>query len=601
MRPLLLILAVALTYANSLDGPFILDDQATIVQNPQIKDLSDIREVLLPAPETPVAGRPLASLTFAVNYALNGLDVRGYHVVNIAIHAMCALLLLLIASRTLDANLAFAAALVWAVHPLNSEVVNYISQRTESLMGAFYLLTIYAAIRARDERGSGWAVTAVTSCVAGLACKESMVTAPVAVALYDRVFLFDSWNEALRRRRGLYVGLAATWILAGVLVATGPRAAVAGFSSGVSPWTYLLNQAVVITEYLRLTFWPDALVIFYGWPAALTVAEVVPHLVFIVALIALTAIALWRHPAIGFLGAWFFLTLAPASSIVPVATEVGAERRMYLPLMALSVLAVVAVDFAWKRLPVRRSVPVPLIVTMAAAAMLAGVTIMRTREYASPLTLARTVVERRPGGVAHHILAEHLAGAGQRDEAVRHLRDAVAQGNSRARFLLGRVLAEQGNYPEAVEQLDALIATSQLPYRLVPRWLEPPITEVMTARLIMGRALLEQKQWDRAAEQATLILAAFPNHSGAHGLRADVLFARQQWSAAGAAYREYLQRQPADSRALLNYGITQAATENLDEAIRAFTRAAELDPTDARAKTLLALAREDRARIAARP
>src|SRR5688572_9758236 len=201
MRPLLLILAVALTYANSLDGPFILDDQATVVQNPQIKDLSNMREVLLPARETPIAGRPLASLTFAVNYAFNGLDVRGYHVVNIALHAACALLLMLIAGRALDANLAFAAALVWAVHPLNSEVVNYISQRTESLMAGFYLLTLYAAIRAKDERGSRWAVTAVAACVAGLACKESMVTAPVAVALYDRVFLFDSWKAAVQRRR----------------------------------------------------------------------------------------------------------------------------------------------------------------------------------------------------------------------------------------------------------------------------------------------------------------------------------------------------------------------------------------------------------------
>src|SRR5688572_2118663 len=146
MRSLLLILAVALTYANSLGGPFILDDQATIVQNPQIKALSDVRAVLVPASETPIAGRPLASLAFAINYAISGLDVRGYHIVNIALHAMCAVLLMLVVRRTLEPNLAFAAALIWAVHPLNSEVVNYISQRTESMMAALYLLTLYSAI-----------------------------------------------------------------------------------------------------------------------------------------------------------------------------------------------------------------------------------------------------------------------------------------------------------------------------------------------------------------------------------------------------------------------------------------------------------------------
>jgi tetratricopeptide (TPR) repeat protein len=599
MRPLLLILAVALTYANSLGGPFVLDDQATIVQNPQIKVLSDLRAVLVPASETPIAGRPLASLAFAINYAVSGLDVRGYHIVNIALHAMCAVLLMLVVRRTLDPDLAFAAALLWAVHPLNSEVVNYISQRTESMMAALYLLTLYTAIRARDERGVRWTIAAVGSCAAGLACKESMATAPLIIALYDRVFLFDSWRAAVRARRFLYAGLAATWILAGVVIAAGPRAAVAGFSSGVSPWTYLMNQAVIITQYLRLAVWPDSLVIFYGWPAPLGARDVLPFLVFIIALVLLTVAALRRRPAVGFLGAWFFITLAPASSIVPIATEVGAERRMYLPLMALAVLAVVVVDGLWKRVTVRRLVPVPLIAAVAAAAILAAATVARNREYASPLTLAQTVVERRPSGVAHHILAEQLVSAGRRNEAVPHLRQAIAEGDSRARFLLGRVLAEQGNYSEAVQQLEALIATSQLPYRLVPRWLEPPIMEVMTARLMIGRVLLAQQHGDKAAEQARLILDAFPNHSGAHGLRADVLFAQQQWGAAAAAYRQYLQRQPADSAALLNYGITQVATENFDEAIAAFTRAAELDPTNDRARRLLALAQEDRARIGA--
>jgi len=601
MRPLLLILAVALTYANSLGGPFILDDQATIVQNPQIKNLSDLRAVLVPASETPIAGRPLASLTFAINYAASGLEVRGYHIVNIALHVICALLLMLVARQTLEANVAFGAALLWAVHPLNSEVVNYLSQRTESLMAAFYLVALYAAIRSRSERGVRWMLIAVASCAAGLASKESMATAPLVVALYDRIFLFDSWKATVRERRHLYAGLAVTWILAGALIAAGPRAAVAGFSSGVSPWTYLMNQVVIITEYLRLAVWPDSLVIFYGWPAALGAADVLPYLVFVVGLVVLTAVGLWRRPALGFLGAWFFITLAPASSIVPVATEVGAERRMYLPLMALAVLMVVAVDVVWKRVAVRRFVPMPLVVAVAAAAVLATVTVARNREYASPLTLARTVVERRPSGVAHHILAEHLATAGQREEAERHLREAIAQGDSRARFLLGRVLAEQGNYAEAVQQLEALIATSQLPYRLVPRWLEPPITEVMTARLMMGRVLFAQQQWDRAGEQATRILDAFPNHAGAHGLRADVLFALEQWDAAGAAYREYLRRQPGDSPALVNYGITQVAMGNLNEAISAFMRAVELDPSNARARRLLALAQEDRARLGASP
>jgi tetratricopeptide (TPR) repeat protein len=613
MRVLLLLLAIALTYANTVDNPFILDDQATVVQNPQIRDPSSVRDVLVPASETPVAGRPLASLSFAVNYAVSGLDVRGYHLVNIALHAVCALLLLLVARRTLAltavrprfgssaGNLAFAAALLWALHPLNSEVVNYISQRSESLMAAFFLLTLYAAIRAHEQRGVGWTFVAIAACLAGVASKESMAVAPLVIALYDRVFFFESWRAAVRTRRWLYVGLAATWVFAAVLIAAGPRAAVAGFSSGISPWTYLLNQAVVITHYLRLTLWPDSLVVFYGWPQALGIVDVAPYLLFVGALVFLSGFLLWRRPMIGFLGAWFFITLAPASSIVPIATEVGAERRMYLPLMALAVLAVAGADFLWKRFASRSVSSVPLVAAVVVAAVLAGATVARNREYASPLTLAQTVVDRRPTNVAHHILGEQLVTAGRRDEAVRHLREAVTQGDSRARYPLGRILAEQGSFPEAVQQLEALIATSQLSYRLVPRWLEPPITEVMTARLILGRVLYAQQRLDAAVEQADTILAAFPNHSGAYSLRADALFAQQQWAAAGDAYREYLRRAPADPQALINYGITQAAAGNLDGAIVAFTAAADLDPANARAKQLLALAREDRARLSAQP
>src|SRR5688572_4558063 len=96
MRALLLVVAIALTYANSLANPLILDDQATVVQNPQIRDLSRARDVLIPASESPIAGRPLTSLSFALNYAAGGLEVRGYRIVNIALHLVCAVLLMLL-------------------------------------------------------------------------------------------------------------------------------------------------------------------------------------------------------------------------------------------------------------------------------------------------------------------------------------------------------------------------------------------------------------------------------------------------------------------------------------------------------------------------
>jgi tetratricopeptide (TPR) repeat protein len=631
--------AVAVAYANSLSGPFVLDDEATIVQNPQIRDLSRPGDVLRPAPDSPIAGRPLASVTFALNYAFGGLDVRGYHIVNILLHVVCAALLFAIVRRTLERRraagaeparaerVALAAALLWALHPLNTEVVDYLSQRTESLMAACYLLTMYGAIRAVESlpfcKGVGghlmrtppagtargrWGAAAVVACAAGALSKESIATAPIMIAVYDRVFLFDAWRDQLAARARLYAGLAASWVLIAALVVTAPRSSVAGFSSGVSPWTYLLNQAPMIVEYLRLAAWPDSLVAFYGWPLPMTIADVAVPAACVLALLVATGSAVWRWPAIGFLGVWFFVTLAPASSIIPIATEVGAERRMYLPLMALAVLAAAALEWVSagvasavaRTVSARARAGVFLLAVAALSAILASATIARNREYSSGLTLAQTIVERRPNGVAHHMVAEQLIHAQRNDEAMQHLRRAVALGNSRARYLLAQGLALQGKHDEAVEQLEAFLRTYMPTTPLVPRWLEPPLTEVIPARFLLGRALGLQGKWAPAAEQARLILDVVPGHVGARGLLGDAMFAQERWTDAAKSYEEYLERQPADARVWMNYGIAQVAVERFDDAIAAFGRAAELDPANPRPKELIALAREDRARLGER-
>jgi hypothetical protein len=218
------------------------------------------------------------------------------------------------------------------------------------MMGAFFLATLYAAIRGGNgTSGWRWQLTSVVCCALGMACKETMVTAPIVVALYDRVFVFASIGEALRMRWRLYVGLAATWVVLVLLLLSGPRAYSAGLSTGVSVWTYLLNQTVMIVRYLRLSAWPWSLVSNYGWPVPLMLRDVLPYALAVVALLVGGLVALFRWPPLGFAAAWFFLTLAPTSSVVPIATEVGAERRMYLPLIALMTLAVVGGAALWDR------------------------------------------------------------------------------------------------------------------------------------------------------------------------------------------------------------------------------------------------------------
>ena len=160
VRAVILVLACILAYANSLSGPFIFDDRLAIVENPQIREWWKLGTVLSPERELPTAGRPLVNLSFALNYAVGGLRVTGYHIVNLALHLLSALLLFGIVRRTLELpqvkkrsgdmapNLGLAVALLWTLHPLNTESVNYVTQRTELMMAFFYLLTLYAGIRA---------------------------------------------------------------------------------------------------------------------------------------------------------------------------------------------------------------------------------------------------------------------------------------------------------------------------------------------------------------------------------------------------------------------------------------------------------------------
>src|SRR5262249_17886017 len=157
---------------------------------------------LTPPGETPIARRPLVNLSFALNYAFGALQETGYHAGNIALHIACALTLFGIVRRTLAGpklvarfgsigdTTALGAAMLWMVHPLQSEPVNYITQRTESMMALFFLLTLYCAIRARrsPRHSISWHVLSVLACASGMASKESMVTAPVIVLLYDRTF-----------------------------------------------------------------------------------------------------------------------------------------------------------------------------------------------------------------------------------------------------------------------------------------------------------------------------------------------------------------------------------------------------------------------------
>ena len=140
-------LAALAVYHNSFSGPFVLDDVPTIPENSTLRDLS---RALSPPADAGVGDRPVLNLTFALNYALGGTAVWGYHAVNLLIHALAGIVLFGLVRRTLQRPglrerygadalpLGLAVAVLWTVHPLQTEAVTYISERAESLMGLFY-------------------------------------------------------------------------------------------------------------------------------------------------------------------------------------------------------------------------------------------------------------------------------------------------------------------------------------------------------------------------------------------------------------------------------------------------------------------------------
>lgn len=577
-----IVLAALVAYHNSFSVPFFFDDRASILENPTIRHLWNLREVLTPPKSGGVSGRPLVNLSLAVNYAWGGTEVWGYHAFNLAVHVLAGLVLFGIVRRTLavsgveglrrascrsvpseatsslardtlpaprqalgpepverasrllqrDATLlALAIALLWTLHPLQTETVTCVVQRNESLMALFYLLTLYCFIRGAESlRPAKWEVLAVAACLAGMASKEVMVSAPLVVLLYDRTFVAGSFRAAWQRRRALYLGLACTWVLLGVLmVGSQKRGGTVGFGLGVSPWDYALTQCRAIALYLKLSIWPHPLVIDYGTALVKNVMEVWPQALLLVLLVAGTVVSLWRKPALGFAGAWFFAILAPSSSVVPLASQTMAEHRMYLPLAAVIALVVLGSH----RLAGRRSLPVFL----ALAVGLGWLTVKRNEVYRSELSLW--------------------------DDTVAHCPD-----NARAHTNLGNTLLWLGRFSEAIGQYEQALR------------LQPYLT---ATHVNLSNAYARLEQPAEAVEHGEAALRLDPNSADAHINLGNALLQLGRTAEAIGHYEAALRIQPAAADVHVNLGAALLKLGRVDEAIQHYEAASRLQPDSAEA------------------
>ncbi len=336
--------------------------------------------------------------------------------------------------------LAFVSALLWAIHPLQTEAVVYVTQRTEVMVGFFYLTTLYGSLRywAAEHRSArfAWLLLATVACAAGMACKETMLAAPVLVLLFERTFSAGSFARAVRNSWALYVGLFATWGLLVALNISGPRSESAGFDLGIPLLDYWCTQAKVLFMYLKLVFWPWPLVIHYEM-RYISFSDAWPWVIGALGLMIATGVMLWRRSCVGFAGAWTFAILLP-TLVVPISTEIAAERRMYLPLAAIVPLVVAGFYLSANSIERRRCAEgnssdrkqwstLSLIGLAGVIVVIFEIVgIRRLSDYRDQVTLWQTTVENEPDdSLAHNNLGSSYYHAHRIPDAISEYRRTI--------------------------------------------------------------------------------------------------------------------------------------------------------------------------------
>lgn len=555
--PLFLVLAGVLVYLNSLTGAFVFDDHKLLRQ---LEPLDGWTEIL---PWLFTTRRVMLYLTLVMNYAIDGDNVVGYHLLNMTVHITAALALFGIVRQTLirqvpgysAALTAFTIALIWLVHPLNTQAVTYIVQRSESMMGMFYLLVMYCAIRLIDRPNHpGWLAAAFVCCLLGMLSKEVMITAPVMVMVYDWVFLRRPAQRILAERGRLYLMLMATWVVYPVL---GMELFVEGKAAGfgyetLAWWQYALTQPLVILKYLRLAVWPHPLIFDYSHYAQHTRFEVesVPEAVWnitwpillVLLLFVLSAWRVWRRHPLGFIGAWFFITLSITSSVLKIA-DLMVEHRMYLP--SAAVVTLVVMVGRWLCSKSVGPAGVRLIAPLSVACVVVSfsfLTVRRNTEYQSKVALWHTVTKHQPRnprgwhnlGAAYDKLAQKAQGPRQR----RQLADIALK-------YWERTIKISPSHDEAHNGIGTI-------------WLE------------LGSLDMAMQRFQRAIE----LVPEDPEYQ--HNL-GEIYLRRGELEKAVEQYRKAISLRPTYAKAHNNLGVATMRQANFEEAIQLFEKAVQYD------------------------
>jgi len=588
--PLVVVTAGLLAYHNSFTGSFFHDDFGAIIENPTIRHLWPVWEPLLPlhGSDWPVAGRPLINLSLAINYALGGYNVWGYHALNLTVHVLAGLTLLGIVRRTLlrptlrgrfgaaADELALATAVLWTVHPIQIESVTYIVQRAESIMGLFYLLTLYCFIRGTESaRPRLWYGLSVTACALGMASKQVMVSAPLTVMLYDRAFISGSFRQTWRQRWRVHLTLAFTWaVLVATMVSAGFYTTVSNINAGhhLNRWTYLLTQSDVIVHYLRWSAWPSRLPLLVNTFKPGNV--ILPGLT-ILLLLGASTWALIKNSVWGFVGAWLFMILAPTSSFLPSIDPIFLHR-MYLPLVAVVILVVMGLYAVVGR----QSLAVFVVMAIGLGVLTSRQNQIFSRDPQYSLGLAYGRAGRFQEAIGeyeqalrtspddawlHCNLGSALVAVGRPQEAIKHFERALRlqPDFAEAHAHLGSVLSTMGDLQDAIWHYEQAL-------RIRPNYAE--------AHYDWGVALARDGRTTEAIEHYDETLRLKSDHAEAHNALGLALARLGRTQEAVGHWEQALRLRPDCAEAHYNLGVALAQLNQVPEAIGHWETAVRIKP-----------------------
>jgi len=517
----LIMLLCALVYSRTLAVPFYFDDYSYVIDNPFIRSMGDIfdRELLAASSvyvdiKNSVLSRPLSYLTFSLNYLLNGASPAGYHLVNIGIHMLNACLVYLlilvtareqlhhsvnpVRNRLTDDHsrlLAFFVAALFAVHPVMTNAVTYITQRMTSLATLFYLLTI--VLYAYSQQGKPRSLPrcylpALVSAAAAVKSKEIAATLPLMLALYDISFLSGTVRSRVLRLAPFFALIAACLLFApenfvdislavdgnpstlqvldtlktsplrylDTSFATNPSSTVV---ASMTPLEYLYTQLRVIVTYQRLLLLPVGLNFVHDSPFYRSFAEL-PVIVSLLwhSLVLSGGVLLFRSSrasegvtalllrCAGFGIFWFYLALILECSLIPM-DDIMLEHRLYLPAFGFLLASAALVMLAAERSDLLRAA---CFGGIAVIALCVALTLQRNEQWRDPLVFWQDALAKSPGKQRiHGYIGNVYRDRGDIPRALQEYRLMLAQDfrYESDHLELGTMLMENGMYREAVQ------------------------------------------------------------------------------------------------------------------------------------------------------